>query len=324
MRLSRIALPLCLLLLAGCADMAETTAPSLAPAPAPAKMGADAPMEHTPPPATAPLPSAGGVATHHGMFRVHMELPPGGPRLGRNELTLMLRDQRGQMVSGAKVLLEAWMPRQARGTAPPNLEEANLGVYRTRDLELDQPGQWRLTVKIKLAELEDWAVFNLPLLGQQRPAARAQANEPADKAPAPAQANGPADKAPAPARTKAQAPAAPAAGKVDLSREVMGRHKLFKVACNGPTGGVLLNLPQDWRLRITTRDGKPLTRAQVTVNASLASGKAKGQAVTARSLGNGHFLVPRLAFARAGRWLLSVEVMALGRADQADFRLTLE
>jgi Cu(I)/Ag(I) efflux system membrane fusion protein len=90
-----------------------------------------------------------------GPFKLDVAIDPKTPQVGKNDLTISLRDQEGNAVFGAQVRAVAEMP--AMGAMPAmqaqaNFEEAAPGEY-VGALELSMSGEWPLSIEIQKARI---------------------------------------------------------------------------------------------------------------------------------------------------------------------------
>jgi len=85
-----------------------------------------------------------------GPFQVNIALDPVLPKVGKNRLTLIVRDQAGRPVAGAKVRANAEMPAMGAMPAmqaPAEIEELEPGRY-AGSFDLAMSGEWPLTLDI--------------------------------------------------------------------------------------------------------------------------------------------------------------------------------
>ncbi|HED17704.1 MAG TPA: efflux RND transporter periplasmic adaptor subunit [Gammaproteobacteria bacterium] len=90
-----------------------------------------------------------------GKYRIQVRVEPDPPRVGKNKLTVIVNNEKGQPVQGAKVRAVAQMP--AMGSmkamnAPASISETTPGVYNG-EFELGMRGEWLLAVDIESGTL---------------------------------------------------------------------------------------------------------------------------------------------------------------------------
>jgi Cu(I)/Ag(I) efflux system membrane fusion protein len=98
-----------------------------------------------------------------GPFQVHAEVDPETPKVGRNRVTVMVRDPAGKPVSGATLNVVAVM--QAMGSmpamyAPAEMRETAPGRYEG-EFEPSMGGEWPLTIEISAAGQSGSITFDL-------------------------------------------------------------------------------------------------------------------------------------------------------------------
>lgn len=90
-----------------------------------------------------------------GLYRVEVNIEPNPPVVGKNKLTILVKDKSGQTVAGAKVRAVAQMPAMGSMSAmnaPANISETASGIY-SGTLELAMKGEWPLAVDIESENL---------------------------------------------------------------------------------------------------------------------------------------------------------------------------
>ncbi|MFH1035209.1 MAG: FixH family protein [Pseudomonadota bacterium] len=127
-----------------------------------------------------------------------------------------------------------------------------------------------------------------------------------------------------PAREKA--PAAKPPKNLDQERSKLSQHRRYKVSYQCQPAQARLKRPQEWKLKVLTKTGKPVTGARVRLaGASPQNGhKANPASVEARNLGHGYYLAKGLVFSQPGWWVVTVEVVNGGRDDRAQFNVLLK
>lgn len=90
-----------------------------------------------------------------GKYRVEVRIEPDPPRVGKNKLTVIVKDKSGQFITGAKVRAVAQMPAMGAMSAmnaPADMSETSAGVY-TGEFELGMSGEWPMAVDIETESL---------------------------------------------------------------------------------------------------------------------------------------------------------------------------
>jgi hypothetical protein len=153
-----------------------------------------------------------------------------------------------------------------------------------------------------------------------RPEKAAVASRP-EKAMAPAK--------PAPKATPAPTPREEAkAGKppknLDLGKSKLSQGKNYQISYQCQPAQA--KRPQEWKVKVVTKTGKPVTGAKVRLSGSSPQNghKLNPASLEAKNQGHGHYLAKGLTFAQPGWWVVTVEVINSGRNDRAQFNLLLK
>jgi len=85
-----------------------------------------------------------------GPFQVQLGIDPEKPRIGKNQLTLIIQNKDDQPVEDANVSATAEMPAMGAMPAPVEIKPGGAGLYQGQ-FELPMDGAWPLTVKIQSA-----------------------------------------------------------------------------------------------------------------------------------------------------------------------------
>lgn len=89
--------------------------------------------------------------TQAGKYRIQVQVEPNPPIAGKNKLTVIVKDEKGQLVTGAKVRAVAQMPamdNMEAMNAPANIRETATGIY-SGEFELGMRGEWPLAVDVE-------------------------------------------------------------------------------------------------------------------------------------------------------------------------------
>ncbi|MBI5524491.1 MAG: FixH family protein [Desulfarculus sp.] len=160
------------------------------------------------------------------------------------------------------------------------------------------------------------------------------APQPAEK-PAPAARAAKGKPAPLPdkGKTKAAQPAEKAkttAGKppkdLNLDKARLSQNSLFKVSYQPQPAQTQAKRPQEWKIKVLNKAGKPVTGAKVRLSgASPQNGhKLSPASLEATNLGHGYYRAKGLVFSQPGWWVVTVEVNNQGKGDRAQFNLLLK
>lgn len=80
----------------------------------------------------------------------------------RDEWTLRVERSDHELVSGASVVMQTWMPDQpAVDQYQPRVIADGDGVYRVEGLRLDRPGWWNMKLSVTHSGITDSLAFNL-------------------------------------------------------------------------------------------------------------------------------------------------------------------
>jgi len=92
-----------------------------------------------------------GSVVEAGQYRIQVQVQPDPPVAGKNTLTIIVKDDSGQAVSGAKVRAVAQMPAMGsmkKMNAPADIRETESGIY-SGELTLGMKGEWPLAVDVE-------------------------------------------------------------------------------------------------------------------------------------------------------------------------------
>lgn len=152
-------------------------------------------------------------------------------------------------------------------------------------------------------------------------------------------ASQPSGKSAATARAGKDKPAAaPAKGKtvkkdqtgtppknLNLDKARPSQKGLYKVSYQPQAAQTQAKRPQEWKIKVLTKAGKPVTGAKVRLStANQGSAKSGGTSLEASNLGHGYYRAKGLTFAQAGWWVVTVEVNNQGKGDRAQFNVLLK
>lgn len=95
------------------------------------------------------------VPSHNRRYRASL-LPSNG------EWELRLENSDRQSVSGASLVLQAWMPEEASvGESRPQIIADGPGTYRVNGLRLNRSGWWNMKLRVIHAGITDSLAFNI-------------------------------------------------------------------------------------------------------------------------------------------------------------------
>ena len=102
------------------------------------------------------------VPSHNRVYRASLLPSQDGTNRDAIEWKLLLEKPDREPVSGASLVMQAWMPEE------PSMSEYQLrviadgdGVYRVKGLRLDRPGWWNVRLSVTHAGVTDSLAFNL-------------------------------------------------------------------------------------------------------------------------------------------------------------------
>ena len=232
-----------------------------------------------------PVPPGDATSHDAGPFRVTVVLDPETPRVGKNRLTVLLRDRDDAPVEGARIEAVAEMP--AMGSmpamrAPADMKPAGGGRYQGQ-FEISMDGAWPLSLEIRAPQGRARLQFDLTT---SRAGLRLT-----QASPAPGRAAAPGD----PGTLQA------------------GPYRLAARAARDPAAA------GRWRIEITARDarGAPVTGARLRAVAQKGEGRAaQNIPATVEEAGTGRYLAG-LTLPEAGRWALAIDLETedLGHGD---------
>lgn len=90
-----------------------------------------------------------------GKYRIQVQIEPDPPRVGKNRIKIIIKDESGQPVKGARVRAVAQMPAMGsmqEMNAPASISETEAGVY-SGEIELAMKGEWPLAVDVETESL---------------------------------------------------------------------------------------------------------------------------------------------------------------------------
>ena len=88
------------------------------------------------------------LVSQHSLTFTVTELSPSSLSNGLNQMTIMVSDETGVMMSVGALKLTPFMPKHGHGTSPADFigEESDPGVYTFTDVNFIMPGLWELTL----------------------------------------------------------------------------------------------------------------------------------------------------------------------------------
>jgi len=85
-----------------------------------------------------------------GSFQGELSRSPAPSVVGENTLTLELRDENGEPLETATVVISPWMPAHGHGSRDVTADEEQPGRYVTKRLLFNMPGRWDLRVAVEV------------------------------------------------------------------------------------------------------------------------------------------------------------------------------
>jgi hypothetical protein len=100
--------------------------------------------------------------TDKGSFHIKLSSTEELLKFGRNEVVVLVTDNKGQGVENAQIEIVPWMPEHRHGAMwpPASIEQGN-GLYRSV-IALTMTGHWELKITVRKGELADIATFDFP------------------------------------------------------------------------------------------------------------------------------------------------------------------
>ena len=102
------------------------------------------------------------VPSHNRIYRASLLPSQDGTSRDGIEWKLLLEKSDGEPVSGASLVMQAWMPEEPVISAyQPLVIAGGNGVYRIEGLRLDRPGWWNMKLGVTHAGMADSLAFNI-------------------------------------------------------------------------------------------------------------------------------------------------------------------
>ncbi|UCG38056.1 MAG: FixH family protein [bacterium] len=232
--------------------------------------------------------------TDNGSFGVEVMLPSGDLEMGVNSLDLIIHDSSDADVTGARIVVEPWMPEMGHGVSTaPAISERGGGMYEVRDVMFSMTGEWELRITVTSGDVTDKVAIELPEVG---------------------------------AMGHTHAMKAPDMAKMDLADKRMSKNGLFHVSYTLDTAPAPVNQFLSLTLQVKTPDGRPVDGARISIAGDMPEhghGFPTVPEVT-EELGDGKYLVEGIKFSMPGWWVLSFHLSAGGKMDSASFNLVLQ
>lgn len=113
---------------------------------------------------------------------------------------------------------------------------------------------------------------------------------------------------------------------LNLDKAKVSQNQHYKISYQSQPAQAQAKRPQEWKVKIVTKTGKPVTSAKVCIiGASQQGGKSAASAyLEAKNLGHGYYLAKELIFYQPGWWVVTVDVVNAGLKDRAQFNLLLK
>ena len=100
--------------------------------------------------------------TDNKKFQVEVTLPGDGFKVGINDLSLKVTDEKGKAVEGAIISITPWMPGMEHGVnITPEIKETGKGSYASENVGFSMPGKWQLIVTVNKKDTDDRATLEL-------------------------------------------------------------------------------------------------------------------------------------------------------------------
>ena len=162
---SLVAVPIVIVLHAGCATTAG--GPSATPSPTPIATATPEPSASEPSPTITPVPNLqAGVTSENGLYRASWESRPAEPAINElHEWVLHIETVDGDPATGALVTVNGDMPAHGHGmpTEPQVTADLGHGDYLVEGMSFQMGGYWIVDVTVTFEGQTDLVRFGLDL-----------------------------------------------------------------------------------------------------------------------------------------------------------------
>jgi hypothetical protein len=96
-------------------------------------------------------------------FNVALKLEGKNLAIGNNSAEILVKDTKGNPVTGAYVYVKPHVARHGESTfVKPIVTEKGEGLYNVKNIYLDTQGDWILKVRVRKDDKDDSATFDFP------------------------------------------------------------------------------------------------------------------------------------------------------------------
>jgi hypothetical protein len=98
-----------------------------------------------------------------GFFKLEMSIPGKSLQVGKNSAEILVQDQNGKEVKGARITALPFIYQHGESTlVRPKVAEKAKGHYLIEDIYIEMPGHWVLKITIREGNKEDSVTFDFP------------------------------------------------------------------------------------------------------------------------------------------------------------------
>ena len=233
------------------------------------------------------------LISKQGLYSVEMVVKDERLKVGKNRVSIIVHDRNDRDVPGASLLIQPWMPEMGHGIdIEPAIEEKGGGLYEISNLVLTMPGHWEIRVQISKDGVTDIAVFDFPQVGK-----------------------------PMMMHHQMRRPE-----KIDTTTVRQSEKGIYKVSYVPEIVPIRVNTLHAWTVEIRTRDGLPVTGAQIQVEGDMPEhghGMPTEPQVV-QELPGGKYIVDGMKFQMPGWWVIKMHINSPEGKDTVVFQLDIK
>jgi hypothetical protein len=230
--------------------------------------------------------------TRKGYYSVEMIIKGEVLKQGKNEIDLVIHDNKDSDVTGAEISLQPWMLDMGHGIdIEPQIEEKGGGLYHVSNLVITMGGHWQLRVMVSKNGVTDTAVFDFPEVSGMMMHGHVKRPQ-----------------------------------KIDTSRTQISEKGLYRVSYKPDIEPIRINTLHAWEVTIKDRKGRPVTGARITITGDMPEHghglPTEPQMV--EELPGGRYIIDGMKFQMPGWWVVKLHIHSPEGMDTVTFQLDLK
>jgi len=230
--------------------------------------------------------------TQKGYYSVEMVIKSGILKQGKNEIDLVLHDNKDRDVTDAEITIQPWMPEMGHGIdIEPWIEEKGGGLYHVSNLVLTMGGHWQLRIMVSKNGVTDTAVFDFPEVTGMMMHKHVKIPE-----------------------------------KIDTSRTQISEKGLYRVSYKPEIDPIRINTIHAWEVTVKDKKGNPVTGARITVTGDMPEHghglPTEPQMV--EELPAGRYIIDGMKFQMPGWWVVTLHIHSSKGMDTVTFQLDIQ